>query len=294
MRELKEKWLKEFISLGKEVEHNGQRVRPNTRTSVVIGKVVRLDESGKNNLKATVKVAGAKFDFSGFLNDNTPVATLMKQAKEKDVAIPVRLERKRKKNVDPTLDIMAITKDASTAKDHVVWIVGGVYNLTTNEWILTDDAVSTPDEDPTYVVSEIKSASYNTEGFFESNTPKLKTTDKDWKVNHLVSMYTYAGEHNFDNEIGLKMPELKILAIYMLKAVDQLQMKAKGIQAPNYNDYSHTKARGMLFSWMRINPLSREIMGKKGGFNEWISRFIEENLEIWNWATDEVNKEEQQ
>lgn len=293
MRELKEKWLKEFISLGKEVDHNGKTVRPNTRTSIAIGKVTRLDESGKNNLKATVKVAGAKFDFSGFLNDNTPVANLLKQAKEMDVAIPVRLERKRKKNVDPTLDIKDITKDASTAKDHVVWIVAGVYNLSTNEWILTDDAVSNPDEDPSYVVAEIKSASYNTAGFFESNNaPKLQTTDKDWKANHLVSMFTYASEHNFENELGLKPQELKVLAIYMLKAADQLQIKSKNIPAPNYNDYSHTKARGMLFSWMRVNPLTKEIMTTNGEFSKWISRFLTENLEIWKWANEEVNKEQ--
>lgn len=293
MRELREKWLKEFVSLGAEVQHNGQTIRPNTRTSIVIGKVARLEEAGKNNLKGTVKVPGAKFDFSGFLNDNTPVANLLKQAKEKDVAVCVRLERKRKKGVDPTLDIMEITKTPELGRDNVIWIIAGVYNFGTSEWILTDDAVSNPAEDPSYVKDEIESASYSTAGFFQSDAPKLKTTDKDWKANHLISMFTYASEHNLDNEIGMKIPELKVLAIYMLKAVDQVQMKAKNIAAPNYNDYSHTKARGMLFSWMRVNPLSREIMSAKGGFNKWISRFVEESLAIWNWANEEVNKEDQ-
>lgn len=291
MRELKEKWLKEFVSLGKEVNHNGQTIRPNTRTSVVIGKVARLDEAGKNNLKGTVKVPGAKFDFSGFLNDNTPVSNLLKQAKEKDVAVCVRLERKRKKGVDPTLDIMDITKTPELGRDNVIWIIAGVYNFGDSSWILTDDAVSNPAEDPSYVKTEIESSSYSTTGFFETAAPKISNTDKDWKVNHLISMYTYGSEHNLDNEIGLKPAELKILAIYMLKACDQLQMKVKAIQAPNYNDYSHTKVRGMLFSWMRVNPLSREIMNKKGGFTEWISSFLEESLDLWAWANEEVGKE---
>lgn len=292
MRELREKWLKEFVSLGAEVEHNGQKVRPNTRTSVVIGRVARIEEAGKNNLKGTIKVPGAKFDFSGFLNDNTPVANLLKQAKEKDAPICVRLERKRKKGADPTADIMELTKTPELARENIIWIIAGVYNFTSSEWILTDDAVSNPAEDPGYVKAEIENASYSTAGFFQSDAPKISTTDKDWKVNHLVSMFTYASEHNLDNKIGMKDPELKVLAVYMLKAVDQLQMKAKNIQAPNYNDYSHTKARGMLFSWMRVNPLSREIMAAKGGFNKWITKFLEDSLEIWAWATNEVEKEQ--
>lgn len=291
MRELREKWIKGFVSLGPEIEHNGQKIRPNTTTSVVIGKVVRLDEAGKNNLKATIKVPTAKYDFSGFLNDNTPVSNLLKQAKEKDVPICVRIERKRKKNADPTADIADLTKTPELGRENVVWIVAGVFNFSTSEWILTDDAVSNPEEDPDYVMKEIKSASYNTSGFFQSDAPRLQTTDKDWKANHLISMFTYASEHNIENEIGLNTEQLKILAIYMLKAVDQLQMKAKGIEAPNYNDYSHTKARGMLFSWMRLNPLSKDIMTQKGAFNQWISRFLEESLEIWNWANIEANKE---
>lgn len=291
MRELKEKWIKGFVSLGPEIEHNGQKIRPNTTTNVVIGRVVRLEETGKNNLKATIKVPTAKYDFSGFLNDNTPVSNLLKQAKEKDVPICVRFERKRKKNADPTADIADLTKTPELGRENVVWIVAGVFNFNTSEWILTDDAVSNPEEDPDYVMKEIKSASYNTSGFFESDTPRLQTTDKDWKANHLISMFAYASEHNLENEIGLNTEQLKILAIYMLKAADQLQMKAKGLEAPNYNDYSHTKARGMLFSWMRLNPLSKDIMTQKGAFNQWISRFLEESLEIWNWANIEANKE---
>lgn len=293
MRELKEKWLKEFISLGAEVEHKGKKVRPNTRTSVVIGKVDRVDEAGKNNLKATVKVPGAKFPFAGFLNDNTPVANLIKEAKEKDVPVCARFERKRKKDVDPNVDIMEITKTSDIARDNIIWILAGVFNFGNSEWILTDDAVSNPEEDPDFVLTEIKQSSYSTSGFFESesDTPSIKSTDKDWKVNHLVSMYTYGSEHNLDNEIGLKPAELKILSTYMLKACDELQMKAKDIEVVNYNDYSHTKARGMLFSWMRINPLSREIMSAKGGFNGWITRFLEESLAIWSWAVEEANKE---
>jgi hypothetical protein len=68
-------------------------------------------------------------------------------------------------------------------------------------------------------------------------------------------------------------------------------MRANGINEPNYNDYSHTKARGMLFSWMRINPLTKEIMTTKGGFNDWITRFLNDGVAIWEWAKAEVEKE---
>lgn len=291
MRELKEKWINGFVSLGPEIEHEGKKIRPNTTTSIAIGKVSALEPSGKNNLKCIVKVPGAKFDFNGFLNDNTPVANLLKEAKEKELTVCARFERKRKKNADPTKDISELTSSMDVARDNVVWITAGVFNFGTEEWILTDDAVSNPDEDPDNVLPEIKSASYSTEGFFESNnTPKLQTSDLDWKANHLLSMHSYATEHNIDNSIGLKANEIKVLAIYMLRAVDQLQMKVKNIPGPNYNDYSHTKARGVIFSWMRQNPLSREIMDEQGGFTKWITRFLEESIALWAWANEEAQK----
>lgn len=291
MRELREKWLDEFISLGAPVDHNGEKIRPDTRTSIAIGNVVRLEEAGKNNLRLTLKVAGAKYDFSGFLNDNTPVANLLKQAKEKEVPICVRFERKRKKGVDPSIPMTELTKDANTARDSIVNIVSGVFNFNNEEWVLTDDAISNPEEDPEYVSIELKKAVYNTDGFFSSSTKKSPVVDTNWKTNHLISMFTYASEHNYDNKLDLDTNALKILANYMLKAVDQLQMRANGINEPNYNDYSHTKARGMLFSWMRINPLTKEIMTTKGGFNDWITRFLNDGVAIWEWAKAEVEKE---
>ena len=292
MRELKEKWINDFTSLGAEVEVGGEKVRPDTKTSIAIGKIFSMEEVGRNNLKAVLKVPGAKYDFSGFMNDNNPVADLLKQAKELDAPIAVRFEKKRKKDVDPKATITELTVDSATARDNIVNIVAGVYNYSTKEWILTDDAVSNPAEDPAHVVQELEAASYSTANFFDSDKPKrIVTTDKDQKVNHLISMYNFAAEHNLEHEIGLKDEFLRILAGLMLKACDQLQMKMKNLDAPNYSDYSHTKARGMLFSWMRVNPLTQETITKKGAFNEWINQFLTENQELYEWAQAEVDKE---
>ena len=292
MRELKEKWIKEFVAPGIEVVHNGKPIRPNVRVNIAIGKIVTINEaSGKNNLKVVLKVPGAKYDFSGFINDNTPVSKLLREAKEKELPICVRFERKRKKEADPTKDIMELTENTSIAAKNVIWVVSGVYNFTNSSWIMSDNPVSNPAEDPEYVKKDIEAAAYSTENFFEGNAPKLKTSDLEWKENHLISMFTYASEQNKENESGFTQSELEILAVFMLKAVDHLQMKMKNIPAPNYNDYSHTKARGMLFSWMRVNPLNKEILHTKGEFNKWISRFIEENVALVAWAKKTVNAE---
>lgn len=293
MRELKEKWINDFTSLGAEVEVGGEKIRPDTRTSIAIGKVFSIEEVGRNNFKVVLKVTGAKYDFSGFMNNNNPVEELLKQAKELDAPIAVRFEKKRKKDADPKATITELTVDSATARDNIVNIVAGVYNYSTKEWILTDDAVSNPAEDPAHVIQELESASYSTANFFDSDKPKrIVTTDKDQKVNHLISMYNFAAEHNLENEIGLKDEFLRILAGLMLKACDQLQMRMKNLDAPNYSDYSHTKARGMLFSWMRVNPLTQDTITKKGAFNEWINQFLTENQELYEWAQAEVDKED--
>lgn len=293
MRELREKWINDFTALGNEVDFEGKKVRPETKTSIAIGKIFAVEEKGRNNLKVTLKVPGAKYDFSGFMNDNNPVAQLIAQAKEKNAPVAVRFEKKRKKGISPASPIADLIVNSSVARDNIVNIVAGIYNFNDGTWILTDDAVSNPADDPANVEQELKSAAYSTENFFESkNAKKISTSDKDWKVNHLISMYTYASEHNLENKIGLEDKTLKLLASFMLKAVDQLQMRMLNLEEPNYNDYSHTKVRGMLFSWMRINPLSSKIMETKGGFSAWINRFIEENYNLHQWAQAEVDKEE--
>ena len=290
MRTLQEKWLDDFVALGPSIVHNGEKIRPETRVSIAIGKVKALDESGKNNLRAQVVVSGAKFPFAGFLNGNSPVANLLVEAKEKDAVVAVRFERKRKKDIDPSTPIMELTANASVAKDNIVWIVAGVYNFNAKEWIMTDDAVSNPAEDDAGVAAELGKASYSTEGFFETPKAKVSTSENDWKINHLVSMFTYASEHSFDNELELEVKMLRFLSKHMLNAVDQLQIKMKGLEEPNYSDYSHTKARGMLFSWMRVNPLSKETMSSKEAFQAWLIKFANDNEELWQWATAEVSK----
>ena len=290
MRTLQEKWIPDFVALGPAVQHEGKTVRPETRVSIAIGKVSEMKESGKNNYKAEVLVSGAKFPFSGFLNGNSPVAKLLFEAQEKEAVVAVRFERKRKKDVDPTTPIMELTKDANTAKDNIVWVVAGVYNFNDNSWILTDDGQSSPTEDDPSVEAELGKLSYTTEGFFETPKVKVQTTDSDWQINHLVSMFTYASEHNFENKLDLEVKQIKFLAKYMLRACDQLQTKTLNLPAPNYTDYSHTKVRGMLFSWMRVNPLTKEVMSSKADFTAWITKFLEDSLEVWEWATTEVEK----
>lgn len=285
---IQEKWINDFIGLGPAITHEGESVRPETRVSIAIGKVKELNDNGKGNLQAIVSVTGAKFQFKGFLNSNSPVATLLTEAKEKDAVVAVRFERKRKKDVDPRTPIMELTADATTARNNIVWIVAGVYNFNAKSWILTDDAVSNPDEDSAGVVAELSKAAYSTAGFFESDAPKISTTDKDWAVNHLVSMYTYLSEHNIDNELNLDDKRLKFVAKHLLDAVDHVQKKVKRIDTPNYVDYSHTKVRGMLFSWMRVNPLPATAFASKEAFQSWLNKFIQDSLSLWSWAEQEI------
>lgn len=281
MLQIKEKWINEFVSHGPTVEYQGQQVRPDTRTSIAIGKVFALEEKGNDNLRLVLKVSGAKYDFTGFINDNNPVANLLKQAKEKDTPIAVRFEKKRKKNVSPATPIEELTKDSGTARDSIVNIVAGVYNFNDKSWILTDDAVSNPDEDPEYVNQELDKAAFNVSNFFGSSSKPIQHT-ADEKANHLMSMYGYANELNLEHDLGLDIEGVKMLSSYLLKAADTLQMAVYGLNSPNYRDYSHTKARGILFSWIRVNPLSREIMSSN--FNGWLKQFLDESTHVWKWA----------
>jgi len=283
---LKEKWINDFITLGPVVTHEGRQIRPNTVTKIAIGKVFSLD--GTDNLKAVVRVSGAKYDFAGYINANEPVAELLAQAKEKDMIVCVRFDKKRKKKADPLASISDLIVDQRTAKENIVNVVSGIYNFSTNEWILTGDAVSNPEEDPANVLTEIKNASYSVDGFFTSS--KKVQGNPDEKANHLLSIYTFMSEYNAKKELGLDVKYLKSMAVYMLNAVNKVQMQVYGLEEVNYKDYSHTKARGMLFAFIHANLLTKEIITTRGSFVGYLDRFISESVEIWNWAIAESKK----
>lgn len=293
--QIKEMWLRDFSALGPEVEVDGEILRPNTKVSIAVGKVFALEDKGNGNLRVILKVSGAKYDFSGFINSDDVVAKLLAQAQEKDMPIAVRFEKKRKRSADPRADIDDLTVDQNTARDNIVNVVAGAYNFNDKSWVMSDEAVSNPAEDPSNVEMELQKAVYDTSNFFSSpggqSKPRVRVQNgADDKANQLLSMYVHANELNVEQEIGLDANGVRHLAKYLLRAADMLQMAVYGLDEPAYNDYSHTKARMMLFSWLRVHPLNLDIM--KNSFNDWLNTFVKVNTETWRWAIQESMPEE--
>lgn len=282
--ELKEKWIGYYLTHGEAVNVGGEEVFPESHTQIAIGKVKTYDEQGNNNVRVVVEVAGATYDFPGYINSGDPVANLLKQAKDEDHVICVRFEKKRKKDVDPKATIASITKDANTAKKNIVNIIAGVYNFNESSWVLSNEAVSNPANDPESVQTELDTAQINTKNFFGGPATPSVQADIDEKANQLIELYNFASKHNAEQGLDLKVKALKSLATNLLLAVDKLQVGVYELESANYSDLSHAKAKELLFAWVQVNPITTELLDKKGGFSEWVNSFLSESTDIWTWA----------
>lgn len=280
MTTLKEWRVGQFTGLGREVDHEGGKVRPEVAVSIASGKVSNIDLKNADNANITFNVTGAKYGYGGFINTSDPVFNLLKQAHENDTVICVRFEKKRKKNVSPITPIEELTKDMSTAKDNISRVIAGAYNVNTNSWILTRDAQSNPMEDPSEIAVELQKIQYDTSSFFAKPTAKVQGQADD-KANILVSMYFFIREREAKHGFELNEDQRRKLSLMLLAAADRLQTTVYNLDAPNYRDYSHTRARYILFSYEEINPLNLEAIKN---FKVWAQSFVEQNVDMWRWA----------
>lgn len=283
MNKLKEMMVGAFTGLGAEVDWNDSKVRPEVAVSVAIGVVEEFRDTGKDLARVRMEVAGAKYSYDGYIRTDEVVAKLIQKAMEDKTPIALRFEKKRKKDVDPTLPIAEISATVDIARENIIKVVVGAYNVNSEEWVLTGEAQTDVNEDPSFVVAKIKSAvNQDVSDFFAASKKKLQHYGDD-KANHLISMY-YAvreKEAESDGELSLNMKQRVFLAEALLSAVDKLQMIVYNSDEPNYRDYSHTRARFMLFQWLNLNPLTKDAIK---GLNEFLSQFINENAQIWKWA----------
>lgn len=287
-----EKSIASFVAQGKPVATENN-FRPDVRVEVISAKVAGIDDNnGIKNVKFSVE--GEKYQHSGFIGGNEQVFNVISEAKEKDVPIIVRLERKRKKNVDIHKSIMDLTKDMTTAKDNAVKTTVGVYDVNNSQWLLTSEAESEPSEDPDSVGAGIRSVNYNPDDFFSKPskpTPAINTNrEHNSQVDNLVTLYFFLKEKANALEVNVSDKQLKEYTKVLVTACDFIQTKVFKMQAPVYSAYSYVRTRFLLFNFEEHDVnLTEDAFKSIDGMKGWARQFIKVGGQLWEWAINETD-----
>lgn len=290
---IKPKLLGDFTALGKTVEANGEKIRPEVAVSLAAAHVKEIQD-GKV-ARAVLVVEGAKFELNGYLSPQETVLEILRKAQENNEAIVVRFEKKRKKGVDPKAPIADITATMDIARENITKIISGVYNFNTNQWVLTREAESDPSEDPEGTIEAIKACNVDVDAFFRSETPSSGSSaapqsgnrEEESKENALLSMYFFVEEQAIKNGLNLDVESKKKIALSLLKASNFLQVNMFGLEAPIYSAYSHTRARFLVFKWIEtISPLDANAAENMPA---WGSNLVQNSHKLWQWAREVMN-----
>lgn len=290
------KLLSSFISQGKPVEWEGQTVHPEVSVTIASVTIKDIKKGDKNSWAVDFHADGAKYGINGYINGDEPVAKILEKAQEENETIVVRLEKKRKKNIDPTATMADLTPTMDVARGNVVKITCGVYDFKNEKWILTREAETDPANDPEGTLNTINSVNVSVDDFFNNPTstsvaaPPTFSGNKEIenKENAIVSMFVFLSEAEIEHDFTIPPKEKRKMAIDLVKAASQIQMNVFNLEAPSYSSYSHTRARFILFKFIEVKyPINEE------SIKDWknlVRSVIKSGSALWSWAQVEATK----
>lgn len=230
-------------------------------TYFVCGKPELIATKNPKSFMVKIEINLTDKPFSGYLFSDSVLYQLIQKAIETDSYVLLRFEKVRKKNVDINIPILNLCKDLNIAKENINKYVAGIYDFNFNKWVLNDNALGKVEDDDESVKALIEKArsgmtqeNVNTELFFNtvSNEPaEVKpVTPKNFdKQNALITFYFFIIDCEKKYNYTLDDKQRKVLAKKILDVADNIQKLILNSNQINYKDYSHTRARFLIFSF---------------------------------------------
>ena len=233
-------------------------------TYFVCGKPEIIATTNPKSFKIEIKIALTDNPFSGYLFSDSIVYQLIQKAIETDSYVLLRFEKVRKKEVDVNIPILEISKKIDIAQKNINKYVVGIYDFKNNKWILNDNALGNVEEDDETVKALIEKArsgmtqeNINAETFFNVNTSnenefvEIKpVVPKNFdRQNALITFYYFIIDCEKKYNYTLNDNQRKVLAKKILDVADNIQKLILNNNQVNYKDYSHTRARFLVFSF---------------------------------------------
>ena len=292
---------------------DNNNVRAEISVLTGFGNVQEIIESDKgNSMNVIFKVGNTKYKISGWVPVDDPVAAVVKEAEEGGEPIHFRIEQRRKGNIDRTIPISELKKDAETARETTFKSLTAV-RKDDADWVISPKAKTNMLEDVTgdsrsandFSIEELRAMN-------EKNAPVKKTNNHSFEsspyigvnpdgsinpgsvaVSVPINIYNFV--NRYVEEKGYQVSEMeKIHAVEKLLTLcnkAQIAIYDKKIEKPDLNAGSHTRARALVFECVeRIMPLPEEAFTDEEVFRDWLNNAFKKIVNMWNWSINVVKK----
>lgn len=224
---------------------DGNGVRAEVYVQAGEGVVTEIKESANGTADVHFSVENLKFPVHGWIGQDNPVYEVVKKAKESGDKVSFRIEGQRKAKVERTTPIAELRADMKTARDNTISILASVNN------IVSDEAVTNPDEDPASTYGRVKATG--------GEKTKAESGNSFVAGSALQILRDVSKEESVSNDI------IAALAAQALLQGSTSEEVLKAISGPDRKDDSKPELRSSFSieapSWKAFNSDGRQNLG---------------------------------
>lgn len=282
--------LKEFFRDVRMVGSNGDIV---TTISVGIPQVTASKKNPKS-LKVEIPIPKSEYTKGGYFYADSEAAQIIQRAAEEGIQIILRIEKQRRNPEEKDIPIEEIM-NANDRNKRILNSIVGVYDINNSKWITMGKSQVDWNNDPEDIQTAVDFAlagydnEVNVDDFFKQPVQEAPFVPKpagfDYQ-NALISMYYGIRDMELRNGYDLDDSVRRKLAILFLNCADELQKVIRRSDVIDYKDYSHTRARYMMFNYEeKLKPLTRDEVAKP---KKWLRENYEYNRDLLNWSVETI------
>lgn len=248
---------------------------------------VTIQKKNSDVSHLSIDIPGLDYPFSGYFPTNSSMGNVLSKFSENKMLLTVLFEQKRKKDIDRNIPINELRPTPEIAKANTVKIVAGIYDWKENKWILSDESTVTevPQDWTNELIKRSLENDFNEDSFVPIvEAPKPVVTVETDKSFFLINYYMFVKDMETKFEYELSDERRRLIARKLLILADAIQQKTTGIPIPNYKDYSHTRARGLVFQvFERFVNLDKRVETDEG-LNNIMKSGMEMVTSLLNWS----------
>lgn len=245
------------------------------------------------SVKITVQPETAKRPISGYLLTDSDAFKIIEIAEQEGHHVMLRFEKQRKKKVDVNIPIAELCKTLDDGRENVFNTCVGVFNYKTKQWVLAGNFADAT-LDPDVVVADAMFAynnadeSVDVDKFFtepQQRAPKVYNPNYFDKQQQLFTFYFFI--RMCANKYGytLKEEQIRDMAKRVLQLSDLLQKEIRQSEVVDYKDYSHNRARYLVFSFEEhVKNLNQEEIKN---FKGWLKSCYDFSKNLIVWGAEE-------
>ena len=241
--------------------------------------------------KLEIYVTGLEHPFGGYFPVNSSLGKTLQKFADEEKMISVLFEQKRKNKIpeeEHNKSIVELRDTPEHAKETTVKIVGGILDWSDKKWLISPESTVIKDRIPEEWTSELIQKSVeqsfdNIEIAPVEEVPRpVMTQDKD-KNFCLINFYMFVKDMEIKHSYELTEERRRLVSHKLLLLADGFQKKFTGAVLPNYKDYSHTRARSLVFQISeRFVPLDNRTQTDEG-LNQIVKEILTIGIDLLNW-----------